>query len=151
MSSSLTTRSLVETLLPRELGKAGDLAFIDFLSAITDYYLAYLDAPSISLAYQLIKLHAIDYLIGNEWASYDSEQIDIVEKESQKFKNLLEFRKIVAGVVDTELLAEGTNYGLAIGVMNKKQPIPYSDYLGYFNPNSIFYSGTPLPYFTNTE
>ncbi len=151
MASELTTRTLVRDLMPKELGKSGDAEFSATLALLCDYYLAYLDNPSISLAYQMIKLHAIDVLIGGEWASYDSEQIDIVEKESQKFDHLMKLREIVVGVVAGELAADGLTYGIAIGTMNKKQPLPYSEYLGYFNPNSIYYSGTPLPYWTNTE
>lgn len=132
----------VRNLLPREFGKADDLDFKQYLDGILNYYQATLASPTLPLVYKMAKLGCLDYLLGNAAAKYDTEAIDIVEKEGQLFTHYLKLYELTQGQLEAEI-SSITGGNFSIGVITKQTPVPYADIL-YFNPNNSFFKGRPI-------
>lgn len=137
-------------LLPLELGQQKNEEFKEVLSILKDYYTDTLSNPTLALLYYSIKLHAINYLLGNAWQYYDTSAMDVSERESQKYKNLIDLYNIVKEQQTTEVVATGGT-SFAIGVIAKRAPIPFTDLSEWINPNSQLFRGTPEPLRSNID
>jgi hypothetical protein len=132
-------------MMVRELGKKGDQEFTDDVEMLWDYYETILDNPTFSLLYASVKYHALNFILAEAANRYDTSAMDISEKEGQVFDHWWKMYDRVAAQLQTELQLDTAGFGIAIDVMTKTSPLPYTDLSG-INPNNPWISGLPLPY-----
>jgi hypothetical protein len=135
----------MKRMMIRELGKSGDQEFSDDLELLWDYYETILDDPTFSLLYASVKYHALNFILSEAANWYDTKEMDIEEKQSQVFDHWWKMYDRVAAQLQTELQLDAAGFGIAIGVMTKTAPLPYTDFTG-MNPSNPWISGLPLPY-----
>jgi hypothetical protein len=143
----------LKRVLARECGKGTDIEFQSLLETLWNYYGEMLVSPSLALLYLHVKYHALNIILAEVANLYDTKEIDIEEKEGQKFDHWWKLYAQTEKSLATEIATDPGTFAISISVMTKNAPLPYTllTYPTYLNPNDTSLSGLPLPYYVRPE
>lgn len=128
-------------LLLREIGKAGDVTYGGILDTLWDAYASAADLFTMS-QYLYTKRHALAVLLGEYYNYYDTEEIDVAEKESQKFNNLFRLYESVGSLIGSCETDFSVNTLPLLTLIRKATPLEYAD--RYVDPSSVLLTGSPM-------
>lgn len=140
------TDTQYKRLILQEVGKVDDTNFPPLLEVLWSLYEPFGNiAVMVQFAY--VKRHAILLAMGDVVADYDTQELNIVRKESQKFTNYERLLKVNDGLITWAESYYNYDGAYLIGQIKKQTPIEYDDVL--WSPNQLWTSGlatwmTPL-------
>lgn len=135
------TEGQVLTLLQVEVNGSQDESLSEVVSLLWQFYESKDTGYGFGLRYTYTKLHLINYLLGQKWHLYDTKAIDIEEKESQVFNNLLKLYEVTLKQIDSVEKVSGATE-VFVSKVAKNSPVDFNFVLT--NPNLLQYKGWPL-------
>lgn len=143
----------MKRILAMECGKGTDIEFQSIVETLWNFYSDVLVDPSLSSVYLHTKYHALNLILAETANLYDTKSIDIEEKESQKFDHWWKLYAQAEKALMIEVAADPSSFAIAVAVMTKTSPLPYTalTYPTYLNPNDPAITGLPLPFYVRPQ